>query len=508
MQELKHPSDRELEGFFNSNVPESELARLAEHLDACPACEARMEQLEPAWAQSRRCLDAVHARVSPAGYEPEGPLQNEFWASMERLEANRSPRRPLTWGFAWASGLAAAAAALFFFFPIGQSAELRAETLLARAARSAPRATHPLFIRTRSNAFLRPVSSAVPSEQEVKLRERFAAAQYNWQDPLNAQAYLDWRHSLASKTSSVDQTSDPQTGQPEQRVDTSTESSSLHEASLTLDASLTPVAGRFEFSDHEWVEITLAPEPAPEPVLSARLRAAQVPSPTPVAQVPEPPSSPAESLAERELEVRLAIDSLDLSTLDPVEVTVSGSGEILVSTYGIGNDLAGRLRAKLEPISGVSLHSATDAKQTADPRISTAIDRILRSSHSVSFEAHLLADLAARFPATREAELPPARQNDLWELRRKHSARMLQNLADLAHDLAEEHSGFRAAPPDLAPSPQTQPLAQSATAVDRLITSVYVREGPHASAWTDLEQEMARLEGLAAGYSKFLQGAR
>ena len=64
MQELRHPSDAQLASFLDPALGPGEVERLVIHLDKCPACEARLEELEPAFSAYRRWLEGVHARVS------------------------------------------------------------------------------------------------------------------------------------------------------------------------------------------------------------------------------------------------------------------------------------------------------------------------------------------------------------------------------------------------------------------------------------------------------------
>ena len=137
---------------------------------------------------------------------------------------------------------------------------MRAETLLSRAATSGGQITRPshLRIRTRTVSFVRPAAirgELSEDKEEAAIREHFAAAHYDWQEPLSVQSYSNWRHSLTQKTSKVSPVRDERTGQPEQRIETTTIGGELQSASLSLDASLAPVSGLFRFADQEWVEI-------------------------------------------------------------------------------------------------------------------------------------------------------------------------------------------------------------------------------------------------------------
>ena len=100
-------------------------------------------------------------------------------------------------------------------------------------------------------------------------------------------------------------------------------------------------------------------------------------------------------------------------------------------------------------------------------------DRILRDSQDVSFEAHFLAEMANRFDGSTQLTLSPAARIQLLELRRKHSTQIARGLVELGRELGEEHTGFHPSPADLPSAGQIPRMAQSATAVDRLITMLH-----------------------------------
>jgi hypothetical protein len=512
MQELNHPGDEQLASFLDPELGPEELERLAAHLDICSVCEARLEKIEPAFSQYRRCLGEVHKRVARSDLDPRtrDPWAKELWTKMERLEATRSARRTVTMRFAWLSGVAAAGIAALFLLPWGRQSEIRADTLLARAATTASRTTRPsrLRIRTRTALFVRPaaISGGMASgREEAAIERHFVAAHYDWQEPLSVQSYTDWRRSLKQKTSKVLPDRDERTGQPEQRIETTTIGGELLDASLSLDASLAPVSGLFRFADQEWVEITIAPEPIPS-------RSSVVLAGTPAdSPQPETIASPgqskglSESVPMRELNVRLAIDALNPGAGNPIEVTVDATGGIVVTSYGLAPELEKQLRAGLEPIQGVTLRPAESAtQQHGDPKSLDQADRILRPSQDASYEAHFLAVIANRFPPDAETSLNAVGKTQLLALRKKNIDRLVHDLAELKSELDKERSGFRPASVDLSIGGQVQRMAQSATAVDRLITMLFagkIAEGTQAESWRELETQFGMLQSLAGAYS-------
>jgi hypothetical protein len=520
MQELNHPSDDQLASFLDPGLAPDELESLVGHLDACSGCAARLEKIEPAFSQYRHCLDAVHSRVPRRELDP-----SDLWMRMERLEADRSPQRftpsglapsKFTPSLAWLSAIAAAVIVTIFLLPWGRGSEMRAETLLARASSSAVQVKHPshLHIRTRSASFVRPVAfrgdASAEDKQQTAIREHFAAAHYDWADPLSSQAYTDWRHRLTHKTTGVSSERNETTGQVEQRIETTTADGELRDASLTLDAALAPVSGRFEFADREWVEITVAPDPPASPapsVATASRVASPPPQTTPTGEVP--PAEPAASkppLAQRELSVRLAIDALDLGPADPIEVDVQPEGRILVTSYGLLPQVTQQLRARLDQIQGVTLRPAAigNSPRETPPRAVDRADVILQASQEVSFEAHLLAELATRFEPSTEATLPSTARADLLTLRRKHSARMLRKVEALQRELESEPPGFHPASQGSDAVLGAPQMAKAATAVDRSITVLYAGKQPDAAlarSWRELEEQFGALQSLARAYS-------
>jgi len=506
-QELIHPSDDQLRSFWAGGLSPQDLEQLMAHVDGCPRCESRLEAIEPAFSQYRRCLDQVQTRTPRAnGWEAD------LWKKMEEIEARRAARRtawrPAT-RRAWLSGIAAVVVALAAFALINTGRpESRAESLLKQAANSA-RQTSPnrrLRIRTRSASFYRPAvlrSPTAAKSEEIAIRARFLEARYDWDDPLSPKSYLDWRHNLRQKTSKLSTTRDA-AGAPEQSIETRTEDGALQDASLTLDAQLAPVSGWFQFADQERVEITSEPDSGAEslpvaPVTSMRTE-----------PVPHQTETTA-PLAERELEVRLAIDALHTEAGEPIEVNVAPEGRILVTAYHLAPELETKLRASLEPIQGVTLRSAAVESPATVPSFVEPLDRVTHISQDVSFEAHFLEDLENRFPPDAEETLSPSSKFKLWELRMKHASRMNSDLVRLQRKLEEQRPGFRAAIADSLAAGQVQSLANCAASVDRLITQIFAAAEPDAdqsAAWRQLGVEFGSLQSLAGSYSRVVEQHR
>jgi len=498
-QQLAHPSDAQLASFLDPALGVEALEALVAHLDNCPMCEGRLENIEPAFSQFRLCLEAVHSRISRSSGS-----ERELWAKMERLESGGAPQGRMAWRIAWTSGIAATLIAFaVLILPGERGSELRAETLLARVAVATKQTTvnRRLLIRTRTVSFMRLSERHPDTAEEKAVRAHFVAAHYDWLDPLGPQSYSDWRHSLKHKTSKVFATRNALSGQPEQCIETTTGDGTLVDVSLTIDAHLLPVKGSFRFADQEWIEITTVPDPD----LAASSAPAVAVSPALSAKVPA--GAPSPPLAERELAVRLAIDALQIGAGEPIEVTVEPTGGILVTTYHLTTGQRSELQMGLDRVGGVTLRAAdgiAGETEAVSPRLVDRSDLILHSSQDLAYEAHLLAELASRFDAAADA-LSASSRNKLWALRMKHAIEMNRDLATLRRELEWEP------PSDPGGQPQVQRMANCASTVDRLISELYsgsdVDSDP-AAMRRQLQSEFALLQNLAGAYFRYLERTR
>jgi len=495
-----------LAAFGDPAMGQETLEGLALHLDSCPACRARLEELEPVLTQLSRCLDEVHAHV------PRSPLDKASLQSRMKLSEINGKRRFTPTQFAWAGGIAASIVGFAIFLSLsGDASELRAENLLvqASAAPAGRSAGNRLRIRTQKVSFIRPLTlaGAIREDGEAALvRAHFTEAHYDWRDPLSASSYADWRHSLKHKTSKV--VTGGETTSPQQKIETTTEEGALRAASLTFDAKLAPVSGLFQFSDQEWVEITAVPDAATNSVADV------VPAPVPApAAAGTTENVPREPLAERELNVLAAINVLHTSASEPIEVS-TGSGDILVTTYHLSAEQEKKLAASLAGISGVTLRAANTTAEQKQPagRIADRGELILQTSENCSFEAHQLANLADRFPLAAEATLTDAWKSKLWNLRLSHVRELNRHVAKLQQELKDESSDFRPPSGDAdASSTDVQGLVNSASAMGRLVITLYASDGPasdRATLWPQISSEFARLRMLAKNYSRTIEEQR
>lgn len=498
MPEIEHPTEELLLALFEEQLPAAEVEHLLAHLDSCQICEQRVSLIEPAFARYQRCRELIAPRL-PKPPQPWGDIV----AEMQKVERARRTvpmpgRKRGTVRPAWMGALAAAVlVGAILFWPHGSS-ELRADTLLLKARSASPRRSpnSRLRVRTPRFTFLRPavLSDATSEVPEMDaIRAQFAAAHYDWSDPLSAGAYANWRAKIAHRTVEVSEDRGQST------IRTVADGGGIAEASLTLDASdLSPVSARFVFSPQDWVEIAKAPDASVEvrPLASA-------PADAPVTQ---PASSVEPSVAERELMTRLAIDRLGAGAGEPIDVDVEPDGRIVVTPYRLGELRESQLRANLQGVERVTVRSPeASERQEEAPASLAGADPAIDASNAIASRAHLLSQLAERFPPVTEAELSPAARKDLREMRVRHARALEGDIDTLARVLAQNRPLRLSASelPDGDPVPKA--LLESAVAVNRMVTSLYAEKAGEGSAWPRLGEELARLRYLAHHYSQEVQ---
>jgi hypothetical protein len=527
MPALEHPSEAKLAAVLNVAMPPDEVERILEHLDDCKRCEERLEELEPAIAEYRR----FRARIAPQLPRPSRPWP-DIQMDMERLDRQPSKLRRISappqpvrvrrsrvtrpaqlMRAGWMSAIAAGVLICgLLLWPRGDGL-LRAETLLLKASNAAShstvRARSHLRVKTRTASFIRPavLSNGVGADGLDAMKSRFQAAHYDWTDPLNPAAFTDWRNGLRSK---VDKVARQGTGDAkEYTIDTSTPEGGLRDAALTIEAKdMLPVSGRFEFSDSEWVEIATIPEAVEAPVAAAP--SVSLPAPVTAPPVVTRPALSEIELAERELEVRAAIDGLQASIGEPIGIEVE-SGSVVVTIYNLAPQQEGQLRASLGGMEGVIIRSpdrgadsgpdAPPTSQAAQAAPFPAID----TSEAIVSRAHVLSQLAVRFPPEMEPRLSATGRGLLADMRARHAAAINRDIDTLSSQL----SGTRPLSiPKEAPardpagsSPASMAaLTDAAASVHRLVTSVYAAGAGNvdaASAWPELASELSRLRRLA-----------
>jgi len=423
---------------------------------------------------------------------------------LRRYEPSRKPKS------VWTS-LAAAAilGAVLLLWPRPES-RLRAETLLPRIAASVARdpyrARHGLRVRTPTATFVRPAGLGVADRSDREWRERFRAANYNWDDPVSPRAFSEWRDGVKHKTDRVLVLPASSSAPKQITIQTTAKESLLQYASLTVDASsLLPVRARFVFGDEDWVEISVMPGFLPDAEIAGSPGEAQPKS----ANVNEArtlvPPAPAidRNLASSELAVWLVADRLDDPMGEPVRLDIRKGSRISVTPFSLNAGQLQKLTADLQGIPGVNLR-VPEAFQ-AVPEAPPDRDPAINLSETIFSRAHLMADLAEHFPAATEMTLSLPDQLELWQLRSRHARQIEREIESLQAQF--QRIGLDSANDGMTEVPSSsliQRLVQEAGAVNRSVTTTSAgrrQSSESAETLRKVALEIARLKVLADEYA-------
>jgi hypothetical protein len=222
-----------------------------------------------------------------------------------------------------------------------QAPSVEAASILRTAVRiseSKPHVAHRVRVRTsHQQEFTRlavmPAALQVGEAQAAEaptVGALFAEAHYDWNDPLSARAFQQWRDEQVHETDEVS------TSGSVTRIRTVAAEGELAAATITIAADYSAVEERLEFRDREWVELSEIAEMSTE--RAGGTLAAPVDTPVRAA---EPPSRPAAftpggsaSMAD-ELQVLSALNAIGADLGEHVEVALSGGAVMVTGGDGI-----------------------------------------------------------------------------------------------------------------------------------------------------------------------------
>jgi hypothetical protein len=531
-----HPGEEQLLRFADGELRTREAAAVRAHLEACWGCRTELEGLQRAIGD--------YVRYHENGPVPE-PLRP--WADlrvrMEKLDQPRAmapSRAPNRWLAAAAVVLVACLAVYRFGRPPAVSAaELLRRSVAAEV--SAPRQQRQIRVRTRSRSFTRPALQPVASETgAAPVEALFAAARFNWEDPLSTRSYAAWHDGLSQKEDAVESPGGSEAGTV--RIRTTTAHNALAEATITLRSQdLSPVSETFQFRGSEWVEISEVPsQPAPAPAIAQE----QAPEAAPAARTE---AAGADAGPTRELQVVAALHRIGADLGEPIELTRSGR-QLLVTGTGMEPDRQQQVRSSLAGLPDVAVRfdnptpvdaeagagraalSIAAARVPLQAEIEKAVggrvafekfaNRALDLSESAMARAHALRNLAERFPASAEAQLDPRDRSLLAMLRREHAQQLAAAaaeiqaslhpvLASLGADYPQMQSGSAAWPNWQAGAGQVFASAQEADQLLNVLLAGADSRLPPASVPAQLASALERLRASAAAFRDTLtEGTR
>ncbi|HBY64466.1 MAG TPA: hypothetical protein DEH78_31995, partial [Solibacterales bacterium] len=356
-----HLEGERLAAFAAAELPPSEMSAAENHLAGCGECRERVQQTQAA-------LDgfAEYHQEWKRAMPPPKP-----WTAL-RLEGSRGARAARLW---WAAAAAAAVGAVLLvstFRPQTVSAAELLEKALTRERQPAP--PRRLRIKVQNLLYTRPAVGSDRTPALAGLKERFEAAHFDWENPLSAGAFHNWRSRLPQKEDSVTVLSGSEQGY---RITTKTNSGQLAQVALTLRASdLRAVQNVLTFRDTLTVELLEEAEPA-APYVAA-------PAPAPGAMPAEPSAvSPAAS----ELDVLAALHRIGADLGEPVEVERRGE-TLTVTATGLDEERRRELREALETLPGVSVRF-----EGRDTKPAVVENDLVEFSESIIARAHALSSL-------------------------------------------------------------------------------------------------------------------
>jgi hypothetical protein len=480
-----HPGEDQLLRFADGELRPREAAAIRAHLEACWGFRAQLEEL------ARGIRDYV--RYQEAVLKPNLPPPPRPWADirvrMERFDQpraiapSRAPRR-------WLSAAAVVLLACLAAYRFGRPPAVSAAELLRKAVAvdsSTPREHRQIRVRTRTRSFTRPaVHTAETASGAAPVEALFAAARFNWEDPLSARSYAAWREQLPEKRDEVEPVGAPDPSM--YRIRTTTAHSVLTEATITLRAQdLAPLSETFQFRGSEWVEITAVPGepvvPSPEAPAIAQVQAPE--------GVPRPAAPPqrveTDARATQELQVIAALHQIGADLGEPIELSRSGR-QLVVTGTGIEPQRQEQVRSSLARLSGVAVRfddpqplgpdadAARAAMSVAAARVPLQAEMEKAVGGRVAFEkfaaraldlsevamsrAHALRNLAQRFPAAAESQLGEGDRSLLATLRREHAQALAGTATEIVNTLMPALTALGAgelpAPGDAALRPDWQ----------------------------------------------------
>jgi len=468
-----HP-ERDLLRYLDGELSPRRSRQVARHLENCGRCRAELEEFQNAVADCAGYGSALKAQMlgAPA---PWRDLYRDFSRIDEAL-ANNSLlvrlMRPLVHSgvprWAFLAGLTVLVV-LLSLNQLRQAPSVQAATLLRKAVAVSQSQPHPARrIRVRSSRqpeFTR-MSGVQAALVEVAQAQAVAAlfrkANWDWNDPLSARAFGEWRDQQVHKTDEVTEVKDP--AAPSEhltRIRTTSAEGEVEAASITLDTGdYDAVSERLEFRDQEWVELSEIAGTSTESAGGSGAESVEAP-----VRAAEPPSRPAafapgsSASISDEIQVLSALSEIGADLGDPVDVALADGKVMVTGPAEIPARRQDEIRASVANLPHVEV-AFTSLPPAAAPPASAANGSTAGAATSpleARLEKHLgghaeferfssqlldlddaarqrvfaLHNLALRFSPEEEARLGAKDRNLLHELSRKHTAVLAEKVESM-----------------------------------------------------------------------------
>lgn len=511
---IRHLEEGDLLKLIDGELPVDAASDARAHIESCWSCRTQFQEIETAIGEYVRYQKAA---------DPWLPPPPDAWPELQFRPAAAEPRpeppallmlSPRRWfDLRWALAAAAVVVALVVVVRLQKPPVVTAAGLLREASAAEP-VTGAIRIRTGTRIVVRPaVLTRVSGDDDARLREMFERAHFNWEQPLNARTFAAWRDQLPDKEDDVRVEKDVYV------IRTSTRSSELHRATMTLRArDLRPVHEMLEFTG-ETVELEPAPEATTPPAGPEQVAA----SPARASKLDVSP----ESALHHMLQVFSALHGLGADLGEPVEIR-QNDGNVEVTAIGLPASRQQQLRSAFEGMPYVTVHfdsglpPATSTPRRAKAPASNAphdqtrletilgsaqaaedfTDRALDASDAVLARVHALRALARAFPPAQESALGPSDRSLLAEMRNDHTTALQQKIANLRNVLQPviANSSNAAGPADTAATWQdaAQKLFIAAQHLDETLNRELAGTGADSSGFGLIAQGLSQLDRQAA----------
>jgi anti-sigma factor RsiW len=472
----RHP-EQDLLRYLDGELPARRAGKLSIHLESCGRCRSELEELQDTLADCASYRRTMAAQM-PEPPEPWRDLYRDFSRIDESL-ANNSLlvrlMRPLVHSgvprWAFVGGLAALIV-LFSLNQLRQAPSVQAATLLRKAvavSQGQARAAQRIRVRSsRQPEFTRLAgaqAALIQVAQAQAVAALFQKANWDWNNPLSAGAFEQWRDRQVRKTDEVKAVQDPQSPSEHlTQIRTTAADGEVEAASITLNTDdYDAVSERLEFRDREWIELSEISESPAESASSSGasstgvpVRAAETPS-RPAAFAPGSSASISDELqvlsALNSIEADLGVGELQDVKLTDGKVLVTGPGSIPQRRQDeIRSSLAKLPRVEVEftslpPVSAPSEVAAVNgsaagaAGSPMEARLEKRLgghaefDRfstqLLDLDDAAMKRVYALHNLAQKFSPEAEAKLSAEDLNLLHELSRKHTAVLAEKVGEM-----------------------------------------------------------------------------
>jgi len=211
---------------------------------------------------------------------------------------------------------------------------------------------------------------------------QFEAAHFDWNDPLSARAFEQWRDAQVHKIDEVTATA------AYTQIKTASTDGELAFATITLnEQDYQPLEELLEFRDHEWVELS---EISEGDIAGGTLsRHVDIP-----VRAAEPPSRPAalapgsSASISDELQVLSALSAIEADLGDPVEVALADGRVLVTGGEGISPRRQSEIRASLANLPKVAVEFSPSRPATV-PSESVAAGGSAASAPASPMQARL-----------------------------------------------------------------------------------------------------------------------